>query len=159
MAYMGQNPQSSYGSEGNNYSVNWSPQQQLSSPLQLMWNRRQGALQPLQKSAGNNEVQRQQPSQRTSPIRWQNTGNSLSHEENSATEESICQKADNKIIQVEIKGLWQRLAAKQLQQQREDLLHQLAVTREWPEPQFGNRQEPRPEGSQEGRYSCRQGTS
>ena len=111
---MGRTLPSRYGSESNNDSVNRSPQQQLSSPLQLMWNRRQGALQPRQESAGNDEVQRQQPSQRTSPIRGQNTGSSPSHEENSATEESIRQKADNEIIRAEIEGLRQRLAAKQL---------------------------------------------
>ena len=68
-------------------------------------------LQPLQENAGNNEVQIQQPSQRTSLICGQNTGSSLSYQENSATEELICQKADNKIIQAEIKVLWQHLAA------------------------------------------------
>ena len=55
--------------------------------------------------------------------------------------------------------LRQRLAAEKLQRQHEDLLNQLAKTRERPEPQFGNGQKPRPEGSQEGRYCCRQGTS
>ena len=105
------------------------------------------------------EVQIQQPSQKTSPIRGQNTGSSPSHEENSATEESIRQKADNEIIRAEIEVLRQRLEAEQLLRRREDLLHQLAMTQEWPEPQFGNGQEPRPEGSQEGRYRGRQRTS
>ena len=156
---MGQYLLSRYGSESNNDNVNRSPQQQLSSPLQLMWNRRRGALQPLQESAGDDEVQMQQPTQRTSPIRGQNTGSSPSHEENSATEESIRQKADNEIIRAEIEVLRQRLETEQLLRRREDLLHQLAMTQEWPEPQFGNGQEPRPEGSQEGRYRCRQRTS
>ena len=74
-------------------------------------------------------------------------------------EESICQKADNKIIQAEIEGLWQHLVTEQLRRQREGLLHQLAMTQEKPEPQFSNWQEPRPVGSQEGLYSCRQQTS
>ena len=112
-------------------------------------------MQPRQESAGDDEVQMQQPSQRTSPIRGQNTGSSQSHKENSATEESIRQKADNEIIRAEIEELRQCL----LLRQREDLLHQLAMTQEWPEPKFGNGQEPRLEGSQEGQYSCRQRTS
>ena len=156
---MGRNLLSCYGSESNNNNVNRLPQQQLSSQLQLMWNRRRGALQPRQESAGDDEVQMQQPSQRTSPIHGQNTGSSQSHEENSATEESIRQKADNEIIRAEIKVLRQRLDAEQLLRQREDLLHQLAIPRERPEPQFGNGQEPRPEGSQEGLYRSRQRTS
>ena len=106
---MGRNLLSRYGSEGNNDNVNSSPQQQLSSLLQLMRNRRLGALQPLQESAGDNEVQMQQPSKWTSLICGQNTDSSPSHEENSATEQLISQKADNKIIQSEIEELWQRL--------------------------------------------------
>ena len=62
-------------------------------------------LQPLQESAGDNRVQMQQPSQWTSQIPGQNTGSSQSHEENSVTEEAIHQKADNKIILVEIEEL------------------------------------------------------
>ena len=116
-------------------------------------------MQPRQESAGDDEVQMQQPSQRTSPIRGQNTGSSPSHEENSATEELIRQKADNEIIRAEIEVLRQRLDAEQLLQRRKDLLHQLAMTLEMPEPQFGNGQEPSPEGSQEGRYCCKQQTS
>ena len=95
---MGQYLLSCYGSESNNNSVNRSPHQQLSSPLQLMWNWRQGALQPQQESAGDDEVQMQQPFQWTSLIRGQNTGSSPSHEENSGTEELISQKAGNEII-------------------------------------------------------------
>ena len=152
---MGRNLPSCYGSESNNDNVNRSPQQQLSSPLQLMWNRRRGALQPRQESAGDDEVQMQQPSQWTSPIRGQHTGSSPSHKENSATEESIRQKAHNEIIRAEIEELQHRL----LLRQREDLLHQLAMPLERPEPQFGNGQEPSLEGSQEGRYCCKQQTS
>ena len=59
-------------------------------------------LQPWQESAGNDKVQMQQPSQRTSLIRWQNTGSSLNHEENSVMEELICQNANNEVIQAEI---------------------------------------------------------
>ena len=113
-AFMGRNLLSRYGSESNNDNVNRSPQQQLSSPLQLMWNRRPGALQPLQESAADDKVQMQQPSQRTSPICGQNTGSSPSHEENSAMEESIHQKADKEFIRAEIEVLWQRLDAEQL---------------------------------------------
>ena len=123
MASMGQNLPSSYGSKADNNRVNHLPQQQLSSLLQLMWNLRWGVLQPLQESAGDDKIQMQQPSQRTSLISWQNTGSSPSHEE-----ESIHQKADNEIIQMEIEVLRQHLAAKQLQQQHKDLLHQLAMT-------------------------------
>ena len=65
-------------------------------------------MQPLQESAGNNKVQMQQPSQRTSLIHWQ-------QQENSVTEELICQKVNNKIIRAEIEVLQQRLDTEQLQ--------------------------------------------
>ena len=55
--------------------------------------------------------------------------------------------------------LRQCLEAKQLKQQREDLLQQFNKIRVRTEPQFVGRQQPRPEGSHEERYSDRQRTS
>ena len=101
----------------------------------------------------------QQPSQGTSPSHGQDADSSPVHEKNSAEEAWVRQQTKNNLVRAEIKMLWQRLEAKQLQLQREDLHQQFDKIRVRTEPQFVGRQQPRPEGSHEERYSDRQRTS
>ena len=144
---------------------------------------RQGVLQPLHESAGNNKVQMQEPSQRTSPICWQNTSSSPSHEENSVTPpneiiqgalatpssqtapittQGIAPPASNEAKEQfgnrkepRLEGSQRRKAPMTTQ----GLAPPACNDNKRPEPQFDNKKEPRQEGSQEGQYSCRQQTS